>query len=186
MSKVDDLWAIECFEQVDKADLDAWVETNRIRRQFEKDGCTDAALVKAALELSWQGTGVPKCLRTRLFLLTASQLSAAKSWDEAFGPLHPKGKHLKPRKPLPDPVVVWSHIFELVAGEGMPLTVSTFEQAGEELGIGARTCQKIYQEFSKEHGVSLAGQEFSERAREQAAMARKATVARLNSQRDCK
>lgn len=176
MAKTDRLWAIDDFDDVADRDKSTWLEVRKIRSAFEKAGGTDAALVKAVLALSLLGLAAPKCLRFKLFTVSMMQLHTANTWDEAFGPLNPKGKHRKPRKALPDPEAVWVHIYEMVAGEGMPLTVSTFEQAGEELGISARTCQKIYQEYAKENGLSLAREVFSDWARKQAASARAATL----------
>jgi hypothetical protein len=67
-----------------------------------------------------------------------------KSWDEIFGPPHPKGAHLKARKQhfeLSYPI--WSRVQEL-AESGEAIDKALFEKVGREFEISGTTASAIY------------------------------------------
>jgi hypothetical protein len=67
-----------------------------------------------------------------------------KSWDEIFGPPHPKGAHLKTRQKhfeLRSPIL--SRVQELAAS-GESIDKGLFEKIGEEFGISGTTASTIY------------------------------------------
>ena len=67
-----------------------------------------------------------------------------KSWDEIFGPPHPKGVHLKARKQhfeLSFPI--WSRVQELAAS-GEKIDKGLFEKIGKEFAVSGTTASAIY------------------------------------------
>jgi hypothetical protein len=66
------------------------------------------------------------------------------SWDDIFGPPHPKGAHLKARKQhfelsLP----IWSRVQELAAS-GEKIDKGLFERIGKEFAVSGTTASTIY------------------------------------------
>lgn len=163
MAKVDHLWEDETCEALTAENLESWVTVQGIRRAYEKEGKTDTALMKSVIALAFKGFDLPSCFALRLMGVYERMADQGlRSWDQVIGPLRPKGSHTKKRKELPEPSEVWGRVYLLMAAEGKPLTVSTFEEVGEKFGIGSKTVQKLYSQYAKEFSCSLAGYVFSE------------------------
>lgn len=66
------------------------------------------------------------------------------SWDEIFGPPHPKGAHLKTRnKHFELSFDIWSRVQELAAS-GAKIDKSLFEKIGREFAVSGTTAGTIY------------------------------------------
>lgn len=176
---LEELWARPDvdLEEVAPEQWDALAAISDVRREWNKSEKTDADLVKAVILLA-EHTDLPEDLRSKIFTI-GLQLLWSDSWDEAFGPLTPKGKHRNKRRQMPEAISVWHHVYLMIASGEFKLTMDTFDLAGEELGISAKACQKLYQEYANDHNQSLARKNFSSEERERAKSERERELKRL-------
>jgi hypothetical protein len=104
-----------------------------------------SVLLKAMHQCLIMKRPLPEWLR--LAFLQAYQSAypyEVKSWDEIFGPPHPKGAHLKTRKQhfeLRFPI--WSRVQEL-AKSGENIDKGLFEKVGKEFKVSGTTASAIY------------------------------------------
>lgn len=79
----------------------------------------------------------------------------ARSWDEVFGPPHPKGAHLQARKRnLELRIPLWKRVQERVVA-GDKIDKGLFERVGPEFGISGTTASAIYYDPNNRHLFGL-------------------------------
>jgi hypothetical protein len=102
-------------------------------------------LLKAMHECLIMKRPLPEWLR--LAFIQAYQAAypfEVKSWDDIFGPPHPKGAHLEARKKLFElSFPIWSRVQEL-AGSGDKIDKRLFEKVGKEFAVSGTTASSIY------------------------------------------
>ena len=118
---------------------------------FSRIGDKTVILESIAICARW-GFPLPEWL-AREFLKAYDDVTdkKLKSWDDAFGQPHPKGKHKGDlKKEYKDGFEVFKRVKEIVKTEGWPIDEHLFKRVGEELGVGGKTITAKFYYFMKE------------------------------------
>ena len=66
-------------------------------------------------------------------------MGGARSWDDAFGSPHPKGRHRNAVRLEKLKYKVHSRVRDIHKKEGVSINNELFERVGKELGLGGKT-----------------------------------------------
>jgi hypothetical protein len=112
-----------------------------LKRKF--DGGHKAALLMAIRYCCWMRRPLPEWARLA-FLQAYDSATVFESWDEVFGPPHPKGTHLaKEKKYLAVRSLIWERVRASKA-MGKSINKELFEGIGKDLGVAGSVTSEIY------------------------------------------